>query len=700
MGARRLAALGVVVALCGPLVPPAAAQSPSPFTEEALTRFLDLTMSAYPQTQGYLGFGVGFVDLDVDGDPDVVVIGRTDGRLGIFENVGGTFIDHTLTSGIPARVQQSGFAAADYDGDGLPDLYVTQAINQPNLLLRNLGSFTFSDETLGSLAGGGASNSTGPSWGDYNGDGWPDIYLSNYGNLNSLFRNNSGGTFTNLAFSLGVGGGAALSFQSVWSDYDRDGDVDLYLSNDRAPVGSPENILWRNDAGSFTDVSASSGADVSIYSMGIGAGDFDANGYPDFYLTNINAWESSGSGTGYDGINPLLLNQGDGNFVESAETWGVDNQITSWSAIFFDWDNDGVMDLYVNNQFEPNTFFHCTAPGTCSETAAAMGVQASYDPTFSLPEELPHIASYSSAVADVDGDGDLDLITNNLGDRVELFINQEGHKRNWVRLDVVGEYPNVLALGAGVETTVSGTTRFHEHYAGGNGYLGQNERILHVGLGDAERVDQLVCRWPSGGPTRTLTDLPAGEVWKLYPPSRLCDSDGDGVDHDDFEAFAACFLAGFTPGCEMMDFDGDSVVYPDDLDDCFVSAAQDCNGNGTEDLAEIMLDLGLDVDENDVIDCCEAMTATEPGKVGPTLFGLRDPLGQAQFDWTAPSVDVDHAAAASYDVFRATAHPAGPFALHGNVGVTSFTDTDVTPQIAYYVVSARNGCGSSGEEPF
>ncbi len=705
-------ALGWALALALSLPPLALADDPpSPFTEEALARGLDFTMSAVPQAQGYLGQGCGFVDLDGDGDPDVVILGRSDGKIGIFENIGGGFfVDHTLTSGIAAFQEQAGFAAADYDADGLLDLYVTQSFNRPNVLLRNLGSFTFSNVTAAAGVGNPNQNHTGPSWGDYNNDGWPDLYVSNYGEIgkiNVLFRNNGNGTFTNVTVATGVGAANALSFQSVWSDYDRDGDVDLYLSNDRGPLGFPPNVLWRNNGGTgFTDVSAASGAGVSIYSMGIAAGDVDGNLYPDYYLTNVNTYDTNGSSVPYDGINPLLLNQGNGTFVESAEAWGVDNRITSWGTLFFDWDNDGHKDLYVNNQFEAGSFFHCTGAPPCTEMAAALGIQGAYDPDFELPGDPPTIQSFNSAVADVDGDGDLDLLLNNLGHRAELFINHEGDDRSWVRYRVVGVHPNRFALGVGVVTTAGGHSQFHESYAGGNNYLGQSELDIHVGLGDAAFVDQASFRWPSNGPSRTLGGLPAGQTWTIYPPARLCDADGDGVDHDDFEAFADCFLSGFVPGCEMMDWNGDTNGWPgdsriwvDDLDACFVSAPADCNGNGTEDLAEIVLDLGIDVDDDSVIDCCEGGPVTEPNAVGATLLLGKSGPGAAILTWTAPPVNAGHAAAGAYDVFRATGDVAG-FAFHARVTPTTYTDADTAPALAFYLVSARNSCGSSGEEPF
>lgn len=697
IGIRRL--ICSCVAIC--LAPFVMAGSPqASFTEESLIRGFNFLITDYPQTQGYVGQGCGFVDLDNDGDPDIVIIGASSNVVGIFENVGGTFVTHSATSGIPAIPEHEGFAAGDYDGDGFLDLYITQANNRSNFLFKNNGNFTFTNVTLATGTSNGLQNTTGVSWGDYNNDGWLDLYVNNYAQANALYRNNAGANFTNVAGALGVTGGIGLSFQTVWTDYDRDGDVDLYLSNDRAPLGWPKNVLWRNDNGVFTDVSDASGAGISIYSMGLGVGDIDNNLYPDIYATNIHAFESGGQKVQYDGPNPLLLNQGDETFIDSTELWETDNRITSWAAIMFDWDNDGFKDLYVVNQFEPNSFYVCEGGAPCVESAEALSIRGQFDRIYTLPTDNPDVAAYNAAVADVDGDGDLDLLTSNMGAQAQLYINNEGSNRNALRLDIVGEHPNLHAIGASVEVDAAGMTQFYENYAGGNGYLGQNELVIHVGLDDATHADETRVLWPSGGPSRTLTGLPANTQWKIYPPSRLCDHDGDGVDYDDFIEFSGCFGDGFNVGCEMMDHSGNSSIYIEDLDACFVDAPADCNGNGTEDLAEIMLDNALDGDQNKIIDCCQGGTPDQPNPVGPTLLVGKNGSGDALLSWSAPAVDGAHAAATDYDVFRRQSTPVGTFELLTQVAGTSAGDSDPITDVAFYLIGARNGCGSSGEEPF
>lgn len=524
-------------------------QAVEPFTEEALVRGVAYVMESYPQSYGGSGFGCGFADLDGDGDPDIILIGAADGHVGLFENDGsGQFSDRSGDSGLPLLPQGSSFVAGDYDGDGDLDLYFTQ-LGLPNFLARNEGNFTFTDVTSEALVGDlGGSKSA--SFGDYDGDGWLDLYVCNYNGIvdgtadidNKLYHNLGDGSFEEVAVAQTVDD-FGYGFQAIWFDYDRDGDVDLYLSNDRGhlPPLFRGNQLWRNDAGQLVNVSEESGAGVSLFSMGVACGDLDNNGWPDLYCTNLAAYK--------DGYNPLLLNQGDGTFVESSKEVGVDHWIVSWGSIFFDFDNNGQQDLYVNNMFLPNSLY--TNPDDFPFTDIAEQLDITGNSS----------VSFSSAVADVDGDGDLDLLVNNLTQNVELFINHEGQAHSWIRYQMVGQGNNRFAIGANVDTRVGRNWQYREILAGGNSYIGQNELTLHVGLGDADIVDEVVVGWPGGQTTRTLTNLPSHNTWTLYPPERLGDADGNGVwEESDFIVFDGCFGASFAPGCEMMDFDGDSDV--------------------------------------------------------------------------------------------------------------------------------------------
>lgn len=608
-----------------------------PFTEEAVARGVDYVMQNWPPLNGNSGFACTFADINSDGHQDILILGAIDGRLGVFENDGtGHFINRSFDNGVPLFMAPSGIAVADFDGDKRPDLYVSM-IGVPNVLLRNIGDFQFRDVTEEAGVGDpGASKSA--SWGDFDGDGWLDLYVANYQGMvpganqpNTLYRNNGDGTFTEMAAELGVAD-TGLGFQVVWTDMNRNGWLDLYLSNDRGhfPQHST-NLLWRNDGGTFTDISEASGAGVGLFSMGLACGDVDNNGYPDFYVTNL---------AGYaDGYNPLLLNQGDETFIEASQDAGVDHWISSWGCIFFDFTNNGWLDLYVNNQFAANALYMNSGAFPMTDVAEDANVQATH--TFGK-------SSYSSAVADVNGDGALDLLVNNHGGNVQLFINHEGATRRFARFRVTGEAPNVYAIGANLDVRIGDLWQFREIYAGGNGYLGQNETVIHIGAGQAKLLDEVIIRWPGNTATRTLTNYPTNYVWTVYPPSRLGDVDGNGaVDFDDFLVLAAQFNKAIVPGVEMLDFIGDCVVTEDDAIaflDVYGGELADCNTNGMPDLLEILLDPSLDTTGNWELDAC---TKNVPGDLNgdglvddADLAALLDAWGPCPRGVTCPA-DID-----------------------------------------------------------
>ncbi|MFQ5423422.1 MAG: CRTAC1 family protein [Phycisphaerae bacterium] len=546
---RRVRASAAVTGLLSIATTTGRAEAVIPSTEEAVERGLSYVMQNAPQTYGYVGFGCGFADLDGDYDQDVVILGAADGHVGLFENDGtGHFSDRSAGSGIAILTQGSGLAAADYDGDGDIDLYLTQ-VALPNVLYRNDGLFQFIDVTM--TAGvGDPGASMGACFADFDGDGRLDLYVCNQAGgiagppdqRNVLYHNLGQGVFDDVSAAQTVDD-PGFGFEAVWTDYDRDGDVDLYLSNDKGhqPPLFRANQLWRNDAGQLVNVSAASGAGIALWSMGLACGDFDGNGWPDLYCTNIPTPLLD---------NPLLLNQGDGTFIEAGVVAGVNNPFVSWGAIFFDFDNNGHLDLYVNNSADPNTLYLNSGAYPAVEVAAAAKVTAGSG------------RSFSSAVADVDADGDLDLLVNNLDGNVQLFINHEGETRRWIRYDVVGQGANRFAVGGSVDTRIQDMWQFREVLAGGNGYLGQNELTLHVGADLASTADEVVVTWP-GGATRTLTNLATNRTWRIYPPERLGDMDGDGdVDANDLAVFVAVLL-GTDPTPDrffLSDMNGDGLA--------------------------------------------------------------------------------------------------------------------------------------------
>lgn len=580
---RVVGAMLVVLAVAA--IPGAAQGQIAPFTNEATLRGLSY-LTAVPLAGGVTsGVSIGFADLDGDMDPDVVCMGKETGEIGLFENTGGFFVNRGAGSGLPTLVNASSFGAGDYDGDGDLDLVFTTWGNGI-FLMRNDGAFHFTDVTA--AAGLQESMATrGVSWGDLDGDGWIDLYVCNYLNAipgsgasrNRVWHNNGNGTFTDVAPILGLDD-TAYSFMAVLSDADLDGDLDVYLSNDRGmDFPFKPNRFLRNDRGVFTDVGAQNGTALALYSMGVACGDLDGNGLPDFYCTNLPSPVPP-----LMGENPLLLQHPGGTFVQVQGPWGVEVKKASWAAIFLDVDNDADQDLYVVNQLVQNSLFLKGPSLPMTDVALSAGIGG---PVGTLTMD------YCASAADVDGDGDLDIIQNNQGSNVRLFINHEGQLRSWVRFRVVGEGHDTHALGATVRVRTGALWQMRQVLSGGNGYLSQNDGLLHFGLGTSMVMDEIQVTWPNTGSTRTLTGYGAKKIWRLLPPSRLGDADGDGdVDQADLSAFAVATPGPLVPGEEAFDFNGDGTL--DGADAAGMLAAfngrlGDFDGNGVVNGADLAI---------------------------------------------------------------------------------------------------------------
>jgi len=559
------------------LASPAPAQpSVEPFTSEHAARGVIYNVMLSPPIENPVdGFGMAAADLDGDDDLDLVLTGRMDGLVGIYENLGnGTFANRSAASGIAPTPAASGIAAFDFDADGDLDLYVAQR-NHPTRLWRNDGGLRFTDVTAAAGVGFTAP-ATGVSVADFDGDGWLDVYACVYSVVarNRLWRNQGDGTFVDVAPQLGVDS-AGLSYQSAFGDYDRDGWPDLCVSNDRG-FGAVPNQLWRNAGGTFVDVGRSSGMSVALCSMGIACADLDGDLRPDYYFTNV-----PDPAPPLEGVNPLMLSAPDGTFTRGEATWGVQNMRFSWAAIFWDFDNDADLDLYVNNETLPNALFRNPGTPPMQDIAAAAGVAG------------PTTGSYVSVVGDLDRDGDLDLLLNNFANAVRLYMNQEGDNRRWLRLRMAGAGRLRSMPGASAEVVAEApgggpsAPQWREVLCGGNGFQGQSDTVLHFGLGASTAVRQVTVRWPAGGGMRVLGAMPIDREWVAYPPSRLGDVDGDGArTRADWEQIAAWGPGAVIAGREMADFDGDWDIDGSDAAAFWAVAAFrkcDINGDGAVD---------------------------------------------------------------------------------------------------------------------
>lgn len=409
-------------------------------------------------------------------------------------NRDGTFSLSPLAGQVALETAGSGGAVwADYNNDGWPDLYVTNW--GANHLFRNDGGQGFTDVTE-VAAVGDAANGKSASWGDFDGDGFLDLFVTNWsctpkcgrpveGDQDRLYRNNGDGTFTDFTRMLS-GKTAGAGFIAGFVDYDNDNDLDIYLVNDEF-VHAVGNALWRNDGPGcggwcFTDVSAEAGADQKVMGMGLAVGDYDNDLDFDFFFSNV-------------GPSTLLQNQGDGTFHNVAPAAGVDTpKAIGWGTVFFDYDNDGRLDLYLAQMTRTdggvgfNPLFHNNGDGTFTDLGDSSGAA---NPGKSI----------GVSTADFDRDGYMDLIVGNFDEGYRLYRNtlgDAGEGNNWFALKLAGDGPvNRDAVGAKVFITGSDGLVQVRQVTNSTGLGGNSALELHFGLGAAE-LDSVRIRWPDG----------------------------------------------------------------------------------------------------------------------------------------------------------------------------------------------------------
>ena len=460
--------------------------------------------------------GVAVADYDRDGDLDVYVVVRAAYNAGdtrtwsrLFANRGdGTFIDQTRRAGVAGsggvglpsdggNGAKLGAAWGDYDGDGWPDLYLTHA--GPNQLLRNNGDGTFADVTeAAGVAGGPTQLSTSAVWFDADLDGDLDLHVGVWEDYatggaardlaNPYFENQGDGTFREASADVGLGD-RGKTYTALPLDVDGDGDPDLYDAND---FGANRLYLNAGD-GTFSEATAALGLEDGGEGMGLAWGDLDGDGRGDVFLTNRADSPSQ--------ENALFVAQAEG-YAERAEAAGVAKTGWGWGTEFFDLENDGDQDLFVVNGYfaadTPNALFRNDGATPLAEVAEAWGL-ADRDPARGL------------AVFDADADGRLDLLVANVSRAPHFYANRTDAGA-WLSISLDGSGANRDALGAVVEVEAGGRrlVRFHH----GAQFLGQSLAPVHVGLGGAEAVDRVTVRWP-GGEVEEVTGLAVNQAIRI-----------------------------------------------------------------------------------------------------------------------------------------------------------------------------------------
>ena len=547
----KTALLSFLLALTLALAPGArraSAQANRPVTFEDVTKASGITWvhnNAHSQDR-YLpetvGAGCAFLDYDNDGWMDIYLVNS--GPSDFFKpttplknalyhnNHDGTFTDVTDKAGVAGGNFGMGVAAADFDGDGWVDLYVTGYGR--NILYRNNGNGTFTDVT--DKAGVAAPGwSTCAVWFDYDNDGRLDLFVSSFvlydkaaqalyctdeskrryycvprffkPQPSRLFHNNGDGTFADVSKESGIANSPGKSFGAVATDVNNDGLMDLFVANDTMP-----NFLFLNKGnGKFEEVGLAAGVAYSEAGnprsgMGVDASDFDGDGWQDLFVANIDQEFFS-----------LYRNQKDLTFTdEPGEIAPATQLLSGWGLKFFDYDDDGDPDLLLANGHpddliemrvsrvkyrEPLLLFENTGRGFRNVSAQS---GAAFAKDFS---------ARGLAVGDIDNDGDLDVLISNNGEPPLLLRNDGGNRNHWLGLQLVATKSNPAGVGALITWQAGGVKRTRLKTSGGS-YLASHDPREILGIGGAPKLDFVEIRWPSGKVDR-LTDLPVNTYIKV-----------------------------------------------------------------------------------------------------------------------------------------------------------------------------------------
>jgi hypothetical protein len=473
-----------------------------------------------------IGSGCAFLDLDGDGWPDILLLNGKDWTPtgtphfpALYRNNrNGAFSDITKGSGLDVEMYANGVAVADYDNDGLPDIYVTAL--EGDRLFHNEGHGHFRDVTAASGIHN-ANFGTSAAWFDYDRDGKADLIVANYvqwsaakdircsmdgktksyctpetykGQSLKLYHNLGKGRFEDVTKKAGLDSAGSKSLGIVVFDFNNDGWPDLFIANDTQP-----NKLYRNNKnGTFTEMGVEAGVGygddgVARGAMGADAADYDRSGRQHLLVGNFSKQMMA-----------LYHNEGNGLFSDVAPSTALARSTlrdVTFGAFFFDYDLDGFADIFaVNGHIEPDInrtqtdlqfresplLFHNNQHGGFEDVTAAVG------PDLGRP-----IVGRGAAYADFDHDGDLDiLITENNGP-ARLFRNDGGNKNHWINVRLIGHRSNRSALGAVVRVQSSSGRQWQTVHSGSS-YCSQSDLALTFGLKQDTIVSKLTVEWPSG----------------------------------------------------------------------------------------------------------------------------------------------------------------------------------------------------------
>ena len=484
-----------------------------------------------------VGGGAAFLDYDQDGYMDIYVCSGTwvkgfsksekpknTATNHLYRNnQDGTYEDVTQKAKVGGPWYSMGVTVGDYDNDGFPDIYVSN--NGPNTLYRNNGNGTFSNETEKASVGGGKYCSVGAVWMDYDNDGFLDLYVGNYLNFDPdykyyyapdgfpgplaydsqpdiLYHNKGNGTFEDVTQAMGITDIDGRAMGVGAADYDDDGFVDIYVANDHTV-----NYLWHNEAGKgFIDRGTMSGTGFSqsgeaTVSMSVDFADYNGDGLLDIFISD-------------DNYCSLYENLGKGVFSDQSYYSGISvasGQFVGWSSSFFDYDNDGDADIFKTNgelkhlYGQEDQLFENTEKGRFKDVSVE---RSGY-----FKEE--HVGR-GACLGDYDNDGDIDIYIVNL-DSIGVFLrNNKGNQNNWLTLKLVGKTSNRDGIGARIKLTSGGKVQTAQKKST-TGYLSQNDPRLHFGLLNNDLVESIEIKWPSGK-NQVLEQIKANQILTIVEP--------------------------------------------------------------------------------------------------------------------------------------------------------------------------------------
>jgi hypothetical protein len=477
------------------------------------------------------GSGVSFHDFNGDGWDDLSI--ALENQVKFYANINGVCTPQSFPFGLLEKCKHPIWV--DYDNDGDKDFYLTQ-YNAPNKLFRNNGNNQFTDVSLSSGLTDFDTPHFGASWGDYDRDGDLDVYVCNYIYLyfgtdvynywDHLYRNNGNGTFTDVTLESGASDGVSLSFQSVWMDYNNDLWPDLYVINDKE---HPNRLYHNNGDGTFTDVGTStSSALTMVDAMTASCGDMNNDGYMDIFVSNTSI-----------GPCALLKNSSSGNFLNIAGPSGTSLSILGWGANWFDYDLDMDQDLYICEYFPQyselqNKFMKNQGNETFTNV----------NPTV-FPFDFSN--SYTSGTGDWNHDGYPDLVVSNYSPQNTNFWLSSGGNKHSISIALEGVVSNRDGIGAWIHVYAGGEHQVRYTMCGEN-YMGQDSQYELFGLNDYTTVDSVQIDWPSGHVDHYY-DVPADQRLMLVEGDGfvaniaildneiLCQGDSIILDAGDFQSF-------------------------------------------------------------------------------------------------------------------------------------------------------------------